>query len=114
MLNWMSGCRIKKYHETLTSDMLECIHVAKQQKDKAETIKEEALRESRERAQNCKKLLQNYRKADAKFPRIRQLQSDSETGIDVLKSYIRTKLGPQRIPQCAFSGYWGGLKFNEL
>ena len=38
---------------------------------------------------------------DAKFPRICQLQSDSEIGIDVLKPYIRTELGPQRIPQCA-------------
>ena len=29
MLNWMSGCRLKKYHETLTPDMLERIHAAK-------------------------------------------------------------------------------------
>ena len=57
MLNWMSGCRIKKYHKALTPEMLERIHAAKQRKDKAKTLKEEALRESRERAQKCKKLL---------------------------------------------------------
>ena len=104
MLNWMSGCRLKKYHKTLTLEMLDRIHAAKQCKDKAETLKEEALQESQERAQKCKKLLQNYREANAKFPRICQLQSDSEKGIDVLKPYIRTELGTQQIPLC-FSGY---------
>ena len=101
MLNWMSGCRIKKYHEALTPNMLERIHAAKQRKEKAETMKAEALKESRERAQKCKKLLQTYRKVDAKFPRICQLQSDSETGGELLKPYIRAKLGSQRILQCA-------------
>ena len=101
MLNWMSGCRIKKYHETLTPNMLERIHAAKQCKEKAKTVKAEALKESRERAQKCKKLLQTYQEVDTKFPRICQLQSDSETGIELLKPYIRAELGPQRIPQCA-------------
>ena len=85
----MSGCCIKKYHEALNPEMLERIHAAKQQKDKAEILKVEALRESRERAQKHKKLLQNYRKADANFSRICQLQSDSDIGVEVLKPYTR-------------------------
>ena len=89
MLNWMSGFSIKKYHETLTPDMLELIHVAKQQKDKVETVKAEALRELWEWAHKRKKLLLNYRKTDAKFPRICKLQSDLDTRVEILKLYIR-------------------------
>ena len=68
-------------------------------------MKAEALRESRERAQKRKKLLQNYRKADAKFPRICQLQSDSDTGVEILKPYIRAKLRTSTHPAMCFSGH---------
>ena len=80
----------------------------KQRKDKAETLKAEALKESRERAQKRKKLLQNYRKADAKFPKIFQLcrviQTHGGRNFETLhKSGIRTSTHPSM----CISGYTG-------
>ena len=34
MANWISGCRIKKYHEPLTQEILQRLHNAKERKQK--------------------------------------------------------------------------------
>ncbi|MCO5555202.1 hypothetical protein L7F22_008745 [Adiantum nelumboides] len=47
MPNWISGCRLKKYHLPLTIDMLAKIHGAKERKNKLKEIKVEAQEEAR-------------------------------------------------------------------
>ncbi|MCO5614527.1 hypothetical protein L7F22_068810 [Adiantum nelumboides] len=42
MPNWISGCRLKKYHLPLTTDMLAKIHSARERKNKLKEIKAEA------------------------------------------------------------------------
>ena len=54
MLNWMSGCRINKYHKTLMPDMLKTIHAIKEHKEHNEQVMEETLKESRERTSKQK------------------------------------------------------------
>ncbi|RYA38660.1 hypothetical protein [Enterobacter cloacae complex sp. GF14B] len=40
--NWISGCRLKKYHLPLTQDMLQQIHQGKQQMKEKQRVREEA------------------------------------------------------------------------
>ena len=48
MSNWISGCRIKKYHFPLTNDMLEHMHAAKNTKEATKQQKVEAQAEAKE------------------------------------------------------------------
>ncbi|MCO5582245.1 hypothetical protein L7F22_036137 [Adiantum nelumboides] len=57
-LNWISGCRLKKYQLPLTTDMLAKIHGAKEQKNKLKEIKAEAQEEARVRILKRKQKLQ--------------------------------------------------------
>ena len=50
MANSISGCRLKKYHEPLTKDILNKLHAAKERKLRNETIKQQAQTEAKERA----------------------------------------------------------------
>lgn len=50
MANWISGCRLKKFHEPLTTDILKRLRAAKERKQRKEDIKHEAQEESKERA----------------------------------------------------------------
>ncbi|MCO5580212.1 hypothetical protein L7F22_034078 [Adiantum nelumboides] len=61
MPNWISGCRLKKYHLPLTTEMLEKIHSAKQRKNKLNEIKAEAREEARIRILKRKQKLQQQR-----------------------------------------------------
>ena len=54
MSNWISGCRIKKYHLPLINDMLECMHAAKNRKEAIEQQKVEAQVKSKERIRRIK------------------------------------------------------------
>ena len=50
MPNWLSGCRIKKYHTPLTTEQLEKLHQAKWQKAKKCLMIEMAQEEAKLRA----------------------------------------------------------------
>ncbi len=49
MANWISGCRLKKYHETLTPELLERLHAAKARKQNKQLEKQQAQAEAKER-----------------------------------------------------------------
>ena len=49
MPNWISGCRLKKYHLPLTVDMLERVHAAKHRANKHEEQVQQAQAEVKER-----------------------------------------------------------------
>ena len=48
--NWISGCRIKKFHEPLTQEILARLHAAKSRKERLENAKQEAQAEAKARA----------------------------------------------------------------
>ena len=50
MANWISGYRLKKYHEPLIEDILNRLHAAKECKQRKETIKQQAQMEAKKRA----------------------------------------------------------------
>ena len=54
MFNWISGCRIKKYHLPLTNDMVEHMHATKNKKEAIEQQKEEAQAEATKRIKKIK------------------------------------------------------------
>ena len=54
MSNWISGCRLKKYHLPLTNEMLERMHAAKNRKEAAALQKQEAQDKARERIKKIK------------------------------------------------------------
>ena len=56
MSNWISGCRIKKYHLPLTNDMLERMHAAKNRKEAIKRQKKEAQAEAKEQIRKKLKL----------------------------------------------------------
>ncbi|MCO5550630.1 hypothetical protein L7F22_004119 [Adiantum nelumboides] len=61
MPNWISGFRLKKYHLSLTTDMLEKIHSAKERKTKLNEIKAKAQKEAKIRILKRKQKLQQQR-----------------------------------------------------
>ena len=54
MSNWISGCRLKKYHLPLTNEMLERMHAAKNMKEAAASQKQDAQDEAQERIKKNK------------------------------------------------------------
>ena len=50
MSNWISGCRLNKYKEPLTNEILQRLPAAKEQERQNENMKQTAQEESRERA----------------------------------------------------------------
>ncbi|MCO5554804.1 hypothetical protein L7F22_008339 [Adiantum nelumboides] len=61
MPNWISGCRLKKYHLPLTTEMLAKIHSAKERKNKLKETKAQAQEEARIRILKRKQKLQQQR-----------------------------------------------------
>ncbi|MCO5559629.1 hypothetical protein L7F22_013230 [Adiantum nelumboides] len=59
MANWISGCRLKKYHLPLTNELLERMHAAKQRRVKRQQIIDEAQEEARIRVLKRKAALKN-------------------------------------------------------
>ena len=62
--NWISGCRIKKYLEPLTQEMLQQIHNAK----KLEHEKQRVIKEARDEAQV--RILQRRQQQEGRLNRI--------------------------------------------
>ncbi|MCO5607683.1 hypothetical protein L7F22_061881 [Adiantum nelumboides] len=60
MANWISGCRLKKYHLPLTHELLERMHAAKQRKIKRQQIIDEAQEEAKIRVLKRKAALKNH------------------------------------------------------
>lgn len=50
MNNWISGCRIKKFHEPLTPELLARLHAAKTRKQRLDDMKKTAQEEAKARA----------------------------------------------------------------
>ncbi|MCO5580816.1 hypothetical protein L7F22_034688 [Adiantum nelumboides] len=61
MPNWISGCRLKKYHLPLTTEMLAKIHSAKERKNKLKETKAQAQEEAQIRIFKRKQKLQQQR-----------------------------------------------------
>ena len=57
MPNWLSGCRIKKYHVPLTTEQLERLHQAKWRQEKKKIDVEMAQEEAKVRAQKLKQAI---------------------------------------------------------
>ena len=55
MANWISGCRLKKYKEPLTKEILKKLHATKERKRKHENMKSAAQKEAKERAAKLRK-----------------------------------------------------------
>ena len=49
MTIWISGCRLKKYHDPLTQDMLQRLHTTKEQNKQKIEQKAQAQAEAKER-----------------------------------------------------------------
>ena len=62
MSSWISGCRLKKYNEPMTEEMLQRLHVTKERKIQQDTIKKNAQEEARERAARLRKQWANAQK----------------------------------------------------
>ncbi|MCO5577035.1 hypothetical protein L7F22_030857 [Adiantum nelumboides] len=60
MANWISGYRLKKYHLTLTHELLERMHAAKQRKIKRQQIIDKAQEEAKIRVLKRKAALKNH------------------------------------------------------
>lgn len=50
MANWISSCRVKKYHEPLTPEIIQRRHNAKERKLKEAQMKREAFEQGKKRA----------------------------------------------------------------
>ncbi|MCO5558467.1 hypothetical protein L7F22_012051 [Adiantum nelumboides] len=61
MLNWISGCRLKKYNLPLTTDMLAKIYGAKERKNKVEETKAQAQEDAKLRILERKQKLHQQR-----------------------------------------------------
>ena len=55
MSSWISGCRLKKYKELMTEEILQRLHATKERKNQQELIKKKAQEEARERATKLRK-----------------------------------------------------------
>ena len=104
MANWISGCRLKKYHETLTPDILERLHAAKVCKQTKENKKITAIAEAKERAAKLRRRRNQQAKTMAnticKKPRLCTMQ-ETDGYIHVIRPYILVHLGKQKVKQYA-------------
>ena len=104
MANWISGCRLKKYHETLTTDILEQLHAAKVRKQTKENQKITAIAEAKERAAKLRRRRNQQAETMAnticKKPRLCTMQ-ETDGYIQVIRPYILVHLGSQKIQQYA-------------
>ena len=55
MANWISVCRLKKYKEPLTEEILKKLHATKERKKKHQNMKSAAQKEAKERAAKLRK-----------------------------------------------------------
>ena len=96
MASWISGCHFKKYHEPLTPEILQRLYDAKEGKKHAETLKQEALNESKEwviKIKNHRNLHENQTITVCnKKPKIFQITKTSGNK-DHLRSYVHVQVG---------------------
>ena len=62
MSSWISGCRLKKYKEPMTEEMLQRLHATKEKKNQQELIEKNAQEEAQERAAKLRKQWANAQK----------------------------------------------------
>ena len=115
MLNWISGCRIKKFHVPLTQEELDRLHKAKWRQQKRKLVAEMAQEEAKERARKRKNggvvpLAYGISKRH-KFS-ILEIENDEETP----QPFIAVQIGNERKRTYAFidSGADGNTISYEL
>ena len=94
MPNWISGCRVKKYLEPLTLEMLERMHKAKERARASDQKKHTAIAEAKpKQAKNQKQGRTSMN------PRVMQIKGKSLT--NDLSPQIRVEVGSLGIPATA-------------
>ena len=90
MANWISGCRVKKYHEPLTPKILQRLHNAKERKQKEAQMKKDAFAEGKEtaRKRRIRQIMEVTRESS-----ICQLTDALQEDSDCLRPYIRVEIG---------------------
>ena len=96
MANWISGCRLKKYKEPLTEDILKRLHATKERKRRDDKMKAQAQREAKERAVKLRK----QRLGITNQTRIQVLKA-SESTTQTLKPYILVEIGKKQETEMA-------------
>ena len=96
MANWISGCRLKKYEEPLTDEILRRLHATKERKQKHENMKDLAQKEARERAAK----LRGQRARFQNKIMIQAIKTSTQT-TNVLKPYILVEIGNNRTTELA-------------
>ena len=96
MANWISGCRLKKYKEPLTEDILKRLHATKERKKKHDNMKSLAKKEAKERAAK----LRRQRLGIPNKTTIQVLKA-SESSSHILKPYILVEIGNKQTTELA-------------
>ena len=88
MANWISGCRLKKYKEPLTEEILKRLHATKERKKKHEKMKSLAQQEAKERAAKLRR-----QRLGIQNKTMIQVLKASSTSSQLLKPYILVEIG---------------------
>ena len=96
MSNWISGCRLKKYKEPLTDEILQRLHVARERKTKYENMKQKAQEEARERAAKLRKQW-----ATTQNRTTIQVIKETKQISNTLKPYILVEFGKKQMIELA-------------
>ena len=96
MANWISGCRLKKYKEPLTEEILKRLHATKERIKQENKMKAQAQREAKERAAK----LRRQRLGLLNETRIQVIKA-SESTTQTLKPYILVEIGEQKETEIA-------------
>ena len=99
MPNWLSGCRIKKYHEPLTNQQLKTLHKAKWRKETKELTIKLAQEESKQRAL---KLKQRKEQMQTRVFKLQTTSPEKERLNDLPKPIINVQIGEDRLLVKAF------------
>ena len=90
MANWISGCRLKKYKEPLTDEILQRLHATKEQKMKHENMKQQAQIEARERTAKLRR-----KWAEVQNNTRIQVLKATDSKSQALKPYILVEVGQE-------------------
>ena len=100
MPNWISGCRIKKYHKPLTQNELNLLHQAKWQKERKKIEIELAQEEAKLRVQK-RKLVRETGKPMWIY-KMELLRGEEELDEEIPQPIITIQVGEERLVTQAF------------
>ena len=96
MSDWISGCRLKKYKEPMTYEILQRLHATKERKKQQEQIKEQTQKEAWERAAKLRKQWATTQKRTT----IQVIKETRQT-TNTLKPYILVEVGTKQMTELA-------------